>query len=485
MSTQRRVNSLGKSATLAICLFVVVGCSTQDRFVSEPDAGAAGGGGTGVRAGSGGGQAGGAGGSAPDTTLLGAACTGDSDCGKLLCDREIKQQFMVSGAPDGQLDFSLFPGGSCTPLPLATFDPTNGTSCDPTEPRGSQGCGSEGACLIESVQGRTMVGCRKSCTPSATDSGCERAGYTCDFGDLACVEGCRSDTECRLEVVDTDGDGQPDSSAFDKSSQATCDAKTARCTHPDGGQSIGESCSSDDDCGSDAACIMGNTSLAGHRWPGGYCTRVGCEVKGRECGTGNVCEPVRPALDANTTDPLCLTRCTVGAEAEGLRRGASGHGEGCRDGYRCAYNGGSGAQSGVCVGGEYNDVAMNNIGSGCMANSDCYSPYGAGRCLHYALPDGKSSSGICTLIDCNVPGLPKGLCGEGNECVGSSADQALCEHNCENASQCPMGYACSDDDGDPSTSKICYPVCETADDCRSDERCQLYSMLSVGQCVLQ
>ena len=340
-------------------------------------------------------------------------------------------------------------------------------------------------CLVENVQNKTQVGCRKACEPAASSSGCDRKGYTCDFGELACIEGCRSDTECRIQVVDSDNDGDPDNTVYEKDSRATCDEKTARCTHPAGNKADGETCMTDDDCSADAACITAATSVAGHRFPGGFCTKAGCEVKGRECTGGTVCEPLRGALDSGSTDPLCLQRCTVGAEPADLQKGSSGHGMGCRAGYRCQYNGGTGAQAGVCVGGEYNAVTTNNIGSGCMSNSDCYSPYGAGRCLRYTLPDNKSSPGICTLSDCHVPGIPKDICGAGNECVGTSGDQTLCSHNCTKATDCPAGYACTDDDGDMATSKVCYPVCETAADCRSNERCQLYSGLSVGACVLQ
>jgi hypothetical protein len=130
-------------------------------------------------------------------------------------------------------------------------------------------------------------------------------------------------------------------------------------------------------------------------------------------------------------------------------------------------------------------VTTNNIGAGCKANSECYSPFGMARCLRYGLPDNLSSAGICTLLDCNAPGLPKDLCGAGNECVGSSADQATCEHNCTSANECPASFACSDDDGDPATTKVCYPVCETNADCRTNERCQMFPSFAVGQCVLQ
>jgi hypothetical protein len=452
---------------------------------------AADGGGSGGSLAAGGGGRGGSGGAslaADGGVALGAACAKDSDCGgSFACDREIAQLADVSGSPDGEVDLSLFPGGSCTPIALAALD-ANGTgkSCDPSMPSGSQGCGVDGVCLPETVNGKQLVGCRVACEPSATESGCARSGYTCDFGVHACIEGCRSDTECRVLFTDTDGDGQPDSAMYDRSSQATCDAKTGRCDHPSGGQAIGASCTRDDDCGSDGACIDDSSSVAGVRFPGGYCSKVGCDVAGRDCeGDGSVCQAVRPLLDESPSNLLCLTRCTVGAESSDLQLGSMGHGEGCRAGYQCHYNGGTGADAGVCVGGNYNAVTTNNLGAGCTVGTDCYSRFGIGRCLTYGLPNNLSSTGICTMLDCNVPGIPDDVCGTGNECVGSSGDQAFCAHDCSKANDCPGGFACYDDDGDSGTSKICYPICGADDDCRSGEKCKLFTGEMYGQCGLQ
>jgi hypothetical protein len=245
----------------------------------------------------------------------------------------------------------------------------------------------------------------------------------------------------------------------------------------------------DEDCSDDGICITGDSSVAGHLFPSGYCTKIGCDVEGRSCSSGSDCAPLRPILDANATDAICLTKCTVGAETESLRIGTSGHGQGCRAGYRCYYNGGVGAESGVCVGGNYNSVVDNNVGKGCEQNSDCYSPYGAGRCLRYGLTSTTSSNGICTLFDCNAPGLPDDVCGSGNECVSSSTDQTLCMHNCNDAGKCPATFACADDDGLPASPSVCYPVCEKASECRPNETCRAFTGQAAGQtfgqCVLQ
>jgi len=453
-------------------------------------------GGSGGRSGSGGSSSGraGSGGAEAGGAQLGAACTKDTDCGSgFVCDMEITGQQPLPGAPGGQLNLSVFPGGSCTPRRLAGYNPEAG-SCDPLEPRGAQGCGKDGVCsVIQQVEasGSVAVACRKACEPSATESGCDREGYTCDFAARECTEGCRSDPECRVMVLDSDSDGEGDAIAYDTNSAATCDLELGRCTHPAGTQANGQSCTRDDDCSDNGLCLSPFDALGAQRFPGGMCTRRGCDYAGLECDTGSVCEPVRPWLGESATEPLCLQRCKVGAEPADQRLGASGHGQGCRSGYRCHYNGGPGADAGVCVGGNYNDVKTNNIGAACKEDRDCYSPFGLGFCLRYALSSTQTSPGICTVLDCAAPGLPDDLCGPGNECVatGVSGDQTLCSHNCKAASECPSGFACTDDDAVAGTPKMCFPLCRTNADCRSGEQCRLMGTASgassAGLCVLQ
>jgi hypothetical protein len=482
---------------LLLLLTVSPACSDDDDTAPAADAGVTAGnsaGGTSAAGRSGAGN-GGTGGSKTATgpAQLGAACVKDGDCtGGNLCDQEIPQVISVPGAPNGgKIDQSLFPGGSCTPLKLGTYNP--GTTCDPTEPRGAQGCGEDGVCTVEntptsSADGSTpQVACRKTCEPSAEKSGCDREGYTCDFVNRYCLEGCRDDAECRILTRDTDNNGQADTLAYDESSTATCNKTTARCEHPAGGKKSSDACASDAECAEDGVCIVDGSQLAGQRFPGGTCTRRGCEFEGLECDSGTVCQALRPWLGASATEALCFEQCTVGAESADLRSGAKGHGEGCRDGYRCHYNGGKGAESGVCVGGVYNDIKNNNVGSLCKVNSDCYSPYGLGYCLIYGITNTLQSPGICTLFDCAAPGLPKDLCGAGNECVSTGdGDETMCAHDCKAASDCPADYACTDDDRDATTPKTCFPLCLSKDDCRSNEQCKPINTTSMaGTCQLQ
>ncbi|HKU37701.1 MAG TPA: hypothetical protein VJR89_06125 [Polyangiales bacterium] len=414
-------------------------------------------------------------------------CKSDADCpNNTFCDREIPGMISVSGAPGGgMIDQSLFPGGSCSPRPLAMFDSMG--ACDSSLPQASQGCGKNGACVLESLNDDTYAACRAACEPSATSSGCARPGYTCDFGLHACIEGCRSDAECRILVQDTNGDGVADALGYDRESQAVCDDKTSRCTHPGSASvPVGSSCERLDDCAPDATCLDASRTLGGLDFPGGFCTAVGCDVKGRECsGQNTVCEALRPQLGSVSDAPLCLVACEIGSEPEADRLGKNGHGKNCRPGYRCHYNGGSGAGSGVCAGGVYNDVKDNNIGKACTSDAECYSPYGYGVCLQYTATSARirASTGTCSILDCAVPGLPDDICGAGNECIPFSGDLTFCIHNCASANDCAAGYACVDEDEDPSTAKICFPACIAQADCRSSERCMIASGAGAGRCV--
>ncbi|MET0386635.1 MAG: hypothetical protein ABW321_11780 [Polyangiales bacterium] len=462
------------------------------------DAGNAGRSGASGSAGSGGRTGASGSGARPSDAKLGAACESDTDCSAgFVCDPEMTDSLTVTGVPGNAIERTLHPGGSCTPKRMAPFDQTGGTTCDPRQPRGTEGCGSDGVCVVEDVPVAAnqppYVGCRQACDPSATTSGCDRPGYTCSIVEYVCVEGCDDDTECRIAAVDSDNDGVADRNEYDAESTAICDPGTSRCVHPTGAQTSGQSCTLDDDCSfADSFCIPEAGRAAGQSFPGGFCTQRACEFDGFECsGDKSVCESLRPWFGASFTVPLCLERCTVGAEPAAQQLGAQGHGEGCRDGYRCHYNGGPGADAGVCVGGVYNDVKTSNVGSLCTTNADCYSPFGLGYCMIYALTETQDSPGICTIFDCGVPGVPSDLCGNGNECVLTldGGDTSMCAHNCKRADECPAGFACTNDDGDPSTTKTCFPVCVADEDCRANERCDTTALStqpdSPGLCVLQ
>jgi hypothetical protein len=455
----------------------IVGCGTSDRFADGgvdggPDAG------DGAVADSG----------EPSSTLFGDPCTRASDCGRgLFCDMEVDLSYPARGLPPGEeVLASAFPGGVCTPVPAAPYDPEGLSSCDPLAPVTHQGCGRRGVCVEVSLEDESVMACREQCEPQADASGCERRFYTCDFDQGACIEGCQTDEECQLELVDTNADGAPDALALDADSRAQCDLSTYRCTHPGSGSAaIGEPCERLDDCEPDGTCVQPLQTFAGHPFPGGTCTKVGCEVEGRECSGDDVaCARLRPWTPGFITAHACFPTCTVGAEPEGDRIGPEGHGEGCRPGYRCHYNGGSGAESGVCVGGNYNAVTDNNLGAACEADAECYSPYGQGSCLLLSVADVRAPVGTCSIMDCNAPGLADDVCGPNGTCIGLAGDITFCAQTCKDATECAEGYACSDDDADPTTSSICYPACSADAECRKDEEvCALSAASGVGACV--
>lgn len=483
--TARRISIVKVLLSIAgSSLISLSACGSDDEKPNQPTAGASGS----PEAGSGGAKAGSGGSGGKGEPQLGAACERDAECsGGYVCDAEMKMSIPAQGAPGGAVDQYLFFGGSCTPKRATVYD-MGMVSCDPRKAIGSQGCGADGVCdAVAQTQSGFLVGCRKQCDPAAEESGCAM-GYECGFTDEYCSEGCQSDADCRIgPPIDTNGDGAPDMLSYDAESAVTCDPKTSRCVHPAGGQASGQSCMRDDECPQDGVCITDKAQIAGQRFPGGSCTRQGCDLPGRECEAGTACESLRPWLGESPTEPLCFQQCKVGAEAADLRLGATGHGQGCREGYRCHYNGGPGADAGVCVGGNYNAVTTNNIGAECKTNTDCYSPFGLGYCLVYQLPTGQALPGICTLFDCAVPGMPTDLCGEGNECVATGdGDETNCQHHCKDASECAKGFACTDDDDDAKTPKNCIPPCLTDADCRTGEKCIIVSASSsVGLCQLQ
>jgi hypothetical protein len=391
----------------------------------------------------------------------------------------------VTGAPE-PVDNILFLGGSCTPKRATEYDGGD-VSCDANAAVGAQGC-DDGVCVAvgRTQAGGTLVACRQACDPAAAESGC-REGYSCGWGSEVCTEGCQNDTECRIGALDTDDDGAPDMFGYDSGSTLTCDPASARCVHPAGPQASGESCVRDQDCAENGVCIFDGLSVAGHDFPAGYCTREGCDFEANACDNGTVCLSLRPQLQANRQAPLCLQECTVGIEGADLRTGTAGHGQGCREGYRCHYNGGSGATSGVCVGGNYNAVTTNNVGAECMADADCYSPFGLGACLQFG-SEADMLPGICTIFECGSPGLPTDLCGEKNECISLpsrvATDETWCIHQCADAKDCPKGFGCVDVDEDADTPKNCIPQCETDADCKTGEKC-INSAGGGGVCRLQ
>ncbi len=74
--------------------------------------------------------------------------------------------------------------------------------------------------------------------------------------------------------------------------------------------------------------------------------------------------------------------------------------QGCREDYTCYWGRGDGDPSGFCDVGVFNDVTVNNIGSECVSDDECYSPFGYGLAV---IPDFG-----CTVIECRAAGRAGG-----------------------------------------------------------------------------
>lgn len=399
-------------------------------------------------------------------TACGTACTSDTDCGGGVCVEEQKGSSDIQGL--GALPFSLFPGGMCSQTPLAEYQSSQ--ACDPTVEGTAQGCGSCGVCTPVVFADAVATVCREKCTPSATASGCSRPEYTCSFGLGACVEGCASDEECRVYTRDTDSDGLGDMSFYDATSMAHCNTTTRRCqVTGKAGAQAGDPCMRDDDCEADGFCLTADRGDFDPAFSGGYCSKTGCKVAGLACAGQGQCAEPRSWDPSQALGTLCVHGCQQGMEMPAEQFGAMGHGAGCRAGYMCLWNGANDT-NGTCIPGNYNAVTANNVGSACtpaMRGADCYSPFGHGRCLTFGSSTANAS--LCSILDCNAPGLPDDICGAGNACVRFDEDLSGCFHVCTDASQCGASLACVASSA--SGPKICVFGCQDSTECRPGETC--------------
>lgn len=393
----------------------------------------------------------------------GGACEADAECGGGVCVQPAPYQVEVDGF--GSFERDLYPNGMCSARPLSRFRASG--ACDPTANGLAQGCGSCGVCTFELAEELATV-CRERCQPTADTSGCSRPEYTCDFVTHACIEGCLDDDECRIHGMDTTGDGAPDAFVYDTDSQARCDTATRRC-HVDGspGAQAGIPCERNDDCEADGICLRpSGIRYFEQPWSGGYCTKAGCDVAGRECAGTAVCVTPRSWSPTEAYRTMCAQPCEQGVEPAVDRLGPNGHAADCREGYACLWGGARGDPSGLCVPGNYNDVAINNVGDACAGvHADCFSPYGHGRCLLAA--SGGDQVLFCTIFDCDSPGMPTGVCGDGNRCLRIDDERAACVRGCADASECAPGLACLP----TSLGSVCFFGCRADAECREGDVC--------------
>ncbi len=429
---------------------------------------------------------------------VGRACTTSTACGAgRVCQPEIP--FTQGGAgdeavylPDGRTtSFAglYFEGGMCTNAGLGTAASREGSpgACDPTptDPApGLDGCPACAKCasLGPDTSGVNLVQCFERCTPSATANPC-RAGYTCDFTSDTCAFACQTDQECQLYREDTNGDGRlaaPDRLVLDVAGGATCSAVTGRCIQPGvPGVVAGATCVLDSACERDGRCL----SDAAFGWPGGYCTKFGCDVLGC-AGATSTC------LDVGGGSNICTRPCRIADDAGDPATGAAAGDDDCRTGYACFWDGATGSVNGGCLPGNYNAVTVENIGAACAdpdgagprsAEDVCWSPYGLGRCVFDA------PTAVCTIFGCAQ--LPATACGVGNECV-DVAPGGVCLRSCTRPTDCSAdlgraNHGCVDVSGLGGAVKHCFPGCLLDGDCNAAYRCAGATAASFGECVLR
>lgn len=367
-------------------------------------------------------------------------------------------------------------------------------ACDPNT---SEGCPSCGSCigLFEDAMAGLVYGCVASCELTGSNwsmgnSGC-RPGYACDLLNEVCFPGCSSDDECRATFTDANDNGMrdPGETAYDATSTATCDTTTFRCVNRPSTASgtAGSPCDADGDCEDDGFCIE-DDPMDPSDWNNGYCTKGGCLLTGRECGGSDA---ICMDDEIGVATGICINSCTVGNEMDPFMP----DNECPAGGYMCFPS--DGGPDGGCVPGNYNATREPNLGSTCTEDSQCYSPFGQGRCLEL------SGQGFCIILGCDAAGYatdmsgPDGgedsaLCADGmvggvqrnSFCVQLATDVFGCMQQCDPTpetpvadggapvSPCVTGMTClslaMDGGGDLG---ICFPRCRNDDDCGAGATC--------------
>ncbi|MCC7538887.1 MAG: hypothetical protein IT379_21860 [Deltaproteobacteria bacterium] len=336
---------------------------------------------------------------------------------------------------------------------------TAGT-CEPVTNAGCPACARCVHIADDRITGEPLFGCLESCAITGsswmTDNGGCREGYACDLGEQVCIAGCSTDEDCRVSLVDG-------VTRYDSTSSAVCDRSTYLCRGRPftASASAGSPCAADRDCEDDGYCIPASTA-----WPNGYCSKRGCRLSGRTCaGSDSVC------LDdeIESLNGTCLNACTVGDDADPFMPDSD-----CPTGtFRCVAS--DGGPVGGCIPGNYNPIRTSNFGFTCTRDTDCYSPYGGGRCMTF------NGQGICTFLGCNWTGYAReaelgfagapdsAVCaGEGSLCAPTVGGEGMCLDTCDTSlppggSGCLPVMACLP--AGTGTLGYCYPACRNEADC--------------------
>lgn len=414
---------------------------------------------------------------------VGGTCRGDTfECnGSNVC---IAETPITIGGPndpiidnpdgeDTELEAAIWPGDYCS-LPL-TANP--GTCTLEDEAACNDECASCAPFFVDANV------CLRQCRATIDDNSACRDGYACDILLEVCDTGCVNDADCRVFREDTNDNGEfdpydPETMTGDRlvyrtDSNSVCNPDTYRCESPGTpGAEAGIPCIDDEECEGNGVCL--DEDFFG--FPGGYCSKIRCDLEGNECAGDGVCAGLGFGV------PTCAESCIVGSGATlGDPSTYLNNTQGCRDGYTCFWGGVLNDATGVCVPGVFNDVTDNNVGEACADSDTCYSPFGQGVCVDDELscsllgaPAGTACpAGFgCSVFDCGVPGMPDDVCGDNAECVALPSGLTLCLESCTSAEDCLDNAACFDLDTDPATlDSICFPLCLEDSECRTGQIC--------------
>jgi hypothetical protein len=261
---------------------------------------------------------------------------------------------------------------------------------------------------IDTEDGTVEGYCFKACD---SDADC-RDNYVCRSwgvgGAGACAPGCNDDSDC--------SDGRE------------CDPGGS-CRLPLVADEIGAACAPDHGCTS-GYCI----SEQYQQWPSGYCIRT-C-ASDADCGAKGACI----LYDERTPEGSCLATCETD--------------EDCRPGYKCEEDGPEDTL--VCLPGCTADTDCEVIGNVCNTHTGiCEPAYNPDDFGGECWDDANCEGGMC-YTEANS-GNPRGLCTSTGCTVGEP---------CEGGAGICLDVSMDDGTG------VCFPACETDDDCRDGYECQ-------------
>ncbi len=359
----------------------------------------------------------------PDCSDIGIPCGSDRDC-----------ELGFSCATDAE----GWPGGYCL-----AGGPENAGGCDPDL---AASCPDGSSCVATGVDaaGRPNFYCFKDCAitdrnPWDTSScGC-RDGYQCDLTNEVCMPGCSSAAGVN-QCCPWDDDG---------GCTVTCNEDAFRCANPgDPDAAWGDPCWADEQCPVEGDCVFEED--------GGYCTRFGCELDGRECENRDDCRNL-----GSDDGPvwLCVQTCEVapaGADRWTHRP--------CGDDYSCYADltDPDAPSNGFCWPPErHNDLRISNVGGPCATDDDCSSPFGQGFCFEETGGAGWLG-GTCALAACDFPGM-EAQCEAPDLVCEPFGGPSFCLDRCDEAggAGCRADYTCY---VDGAGGGACFPRCTSQPD---------------------